>query len=113
MRSIAMTAVLSCLAGLAVTGEAAVSKSDLTVEQILQRHAAARGGLDAWHKVQTMAWAGHIESENAAAAGATFVMNLQATQHDSLRDQRAESKAVHIFDGTHGWKLRQTSSASP
>jgi len=112
MRSIAMAALLLGLAGPAVSAEA-TGKSDLSVEQILQRHAAARGGLDAWHKVQTMAWAGHIESGNTATAGTTFTMSLRRPDKTRFEISSPSQKAVHIFDGTHGWKLRQTASGSP
>jgi outer membrane lipoprotein-sorting protein len=113
MRWIAMAAVLSCLGGLALTTEAASSESKLSVEQLLGKYSAARGGLDAWHKVQTMSWAGHIESENAAAAGASFTMNLKRPNMTRFEINGPTQKAVHIFDGTRGWKLRQTNSTSP
>jgi outer membrane lipoprotein-sorting protein len=113
MRWIAMAAVLSCLGALALKSEPASSKSELTVEQLLDKYSAARGGLDAWHKVQTMSWAGHIESENPAAAGASFIMNLKRPNMTRFEISGPTQKAVHIFDGTRGWKLRQTSSASP
>jgi outer membrane lipoprotein-sorting protein len=109
-----MAAMLSCLGGIALTSYAASSKSELTVEQLLAKYNAARGGLDAWHKVQTMSWAGHIESEkNAAAAGASFIMNFKRPNMTRFEISGPSQKGVHIFDGTHGWKLRQTSSASP
>jgi len=34
--------------------------AELTVQQILERHVAARGGAEPWHKIQTMAWTGRF-----------------------------------------------------
>jgi outer membrane lipoprotein-sorting protein len=34
----------------------------LTAEQIVQKHVAARGGLAAWHAVQTMSWSGKMDA---------------------------------------------------
>jgi outer membrane lipoprotein-sorting protein len=34
----------------------------LTAEQIVEKHVAARGGLGAWHAVQTMSWAGKMDA---------------------------------------------------
>jgi outer membrane lipoprotein-sorting protein len=34
----------------------------LTAEQIVEKHVAARGGLAAWHTVQTMSWAGKMDA---------------------------------------------------
>ena len=34
----------------------------LTAEQIVEKHVAARGGLAAWHSVQTMSWAGKMDA---------------------------------------------------
>jgi outer membrane lipoprotein-sorting protein len=34
----------------------------LTAEQIVEKHVAARGGLAAWHAVQTMSWAGKMDA---------------------------------------------------
>ncbi len=38
-----------------------VSAPKLSVAQIIQRHVAARGGLRAWHGVQSMVWSGKME----------------------------------------------------
>jgi outer membrane lipoprotein-sorting protein len=34
----------------------------LTAEQIVEKHVATRGGLAAWHAVQTMSWAGKMDA---------------------------------------------------
>jgi len=34
----------------------------LSAEQIAAKNEAARGGVEAWRKIQTMLWRGHMES---------------------------------------------------
>jgi len=101
------------LAGLAAAAAAAPAKTDLSAEQIVAKYVAARGGLEAWHKVQTMAWSGHIQSGNAGAAGTTFIMKFKRPDMTRFEISAPNQKAVHVFDGVHGWKLRQTRSGSP
>jgi hypothetical protein len=43
------------------------------VAKILERSAAARGGLEAWRKVQTMIWSGHVERADGTGAGMPFM----------------------------------------
>ncbi len=63
--------VLIAIATLCVPGApwAAVGRAEpaqaaarLTAVQIVERHIAARGGLQAWHGVQSMAWNGRMEA---------------------------------------------------
>jgi len=51
------------VAGWAANGIAssAAPVATLTAAQIADRHIAARGGLQAWHGVQTMSWSGKLE----------------------------------------------------
>jgi len=54
---------------------AGAAPAKLTAEQIVTRHIAARGGLAAWHAVQTMSWTGKMEagSGNSVARSRKFV----------------------------------------
>jgi outer membrane lipoprotein-sorting protein len=47
----------------------------LTAEQIVQKHVAARGGLAAWHAVQTMSWSGKMDAGigNSVARSEAYV----------------------------------------
>lgn len=65
MRSSRGRVLLGLLAGLC--GAAALWAADakaaaLTAEQIVEKHVAARGGLAAWHALQTMSWAGKMDA---------------------------------------------------
>ena len=59
---------LSCLVGcmllaasLAASALAQDGPGGLSAAEIVERNAAARGGVPAWQKLQTLAWAGHTE----------------------------------------------------
>ena len=49
----------------------------LSVEEIIERNVSARGGLEAWRKVGTMLWVGHIESAHAPAPSMLFTLAQQ------------------------------------
>jgi outer membrane lipoprotein-sorting protein len=97
----------------AMNAQAADKKSAFTVEQILTKYAAARGGAEAWHNVQTMAWSGHIESGNPAAVGTGFVMSFKRPDMTRFDINAPGQKASHIYNGAQGWKLREKRSAQP
>lgn len=54
----------------------------LSAEQIVAKHIAARGGLQAWHTVQSMVWTGRMEAGvgDSAARSAAYVKN--SWRHD-------------------------------
>ncbi len=57
MRRIAFALLAACLALPVLAGEPDIAPG-LTAAQIVEKNVAARGGLDAWRKIQTMAWVG-------------------------------------------------------
>jgi len=74
--------------------------AELTVQQILERHAAARGGAEVWHKIQTMAWTGHIESGRRHFQ-APISADVPAAGSDTLSKFLGEGqRSVRVFDGT-------------
>ncbi len=86
---------------------------ELTAEQIVERNVAARGGLAAWRKIQTMAWTGRIESGPNGATRTPFMMTFrrpEATRFEIMTDGQ---RAVRVFDGASGWKLRPNVGSPP
>jgi len=112
--AVAIGAGAAAAANVPATGAAeATAGGELTVQQILERHVAARGGEEAWHKIQTMAWTGHIESGAGGISKHPFLMMFQrpaATRFEVLGEGQ---RSVRVFDGTMGWKLRPTSQGAP
>jgi hypothetical protein len=110
-----LVSVLRLGASVAGTAAAVAEKAghELTVEQILERHAAARGGLEAWHKIQSMAWTGHIESGTEGSGNRPFLMILRRPEALRFEIMAEGQRSVRVFDGTHGWKVRAASSGMP
>jgi len=85
----------------------------LTAAEIVEKNVAARGGLEAWQKIQTMVWVGHIESAHAPAPNMEFALEMKRPNMTRFEIKVQNQKSVRIFDGSHGWKLRPTSSGKP
>jgi hypothetical protein len=69
---------LSCFfLSLAVAADTKTGQTNLTAAQIVERHVAARGGLQAWRTVQTMSLTGKMEagSGDSVARSRKFVQN--------------------------------------
>src|SRR5258705_180644 len=47
-----------------------------TAAEVIDRNVAARGGLEAWRKVETMVWLGHLE-KGKEVQRIPFVMTLE------------------------------------
>src|SRR5205085_2665569 len=80
----------------------------LSAAEIVGKNAAARGGVEAWRKIQAMAWAGHVETTNAAAPPMRFLLELQRPNKTRFEINTMNQIAVRVFDGSQGWKLRPT-----
>jgi outer membrane lipoprotein-sorting protein len=104
------------LAALVVTWTtvtAAGSGTQLTAQQIVDRHVAARGGAQAWRAIGTMAWTGHIESDAVGTARVPFLMLFKRPNSARFEILLQNQKSVRIFDGNQGWKLRPTGQGVP
>jgi hypothetical protein len=88
--AIACAAVLSAPPGIA----AAAPK--LSVDQIVARHIAARGGLNAWHAIQTMTWTGTLDAGtgDSTSRSAQFAEEAMAPKTRKQIAQRAADKVV-------------------
>jgi len=95
------------------TALAAGSAHEPDLAQILARSAAARGGLEAWRKVRTMVWTGHVERVDASAPRLPFM--LQQKRPNLTRFEIAIDRAtsVRVFDGRQGWKQRPGAGGKP
>lgn len=85
----------------------------LSAAQIVEKNAAARGGTEAWRKIQTMIWVGHVESANAAVPTLPFVLELKRPNKTRFEITALNQVAVRVYDGTHGWKLRPSRNGKP
>ena len=83
------------------------------VDQIVRNNAAARGGVDAWRRVQTLVWSGHVESSNAQRPQLPFVLDQKRPDRTRFEIGLVPHKAVRIFDGSEGWKLHAGANGLP
>ena len=104
---LAMTGPLCAvaLAAAAVAGPKA-TVTPLSVQQIIERNVAARGGLERWRAVGTMVWVGHIESAHAPVPNMRFTLEQQRPNKTRFEADARGQRTVRVFDGTQGWKLR-------
>ena len=91
--------------------DVSVAAPELTAAQIVEKNVAARGGLEAWRKVQTMVWIGYAASANTLAL--PFVLELKRPDKERFEIRAQTGTSVRMYDGAHGWKLRPKHSGRP
>ena len=113
MRWIAMAALAACSAAGAVAADSPPAAPELTAEQIVEKNEAARGGAEAWRKVQTMVWAGHMESQGGATPHVPFVLEQKRPNKTRFELNAMGERSLRVFDGKRGWKARPNRDGSP
>ncbi len=78
----------------------------LTADQIIEKNIAARGGLQAWHAIQTMTLTGKMDAGSKKNVQLPFVLMLKRPRMSRLEIEFAGKKALQVYDGTNGWKVR-------
>ena len=96
------------LVSLAVFAAAATSEAQTTLSaaQIVDKNIAARGGLTAWHSVQTMTMEGTLDAGGKENHTLPFVMKLKRSHKSRLEITFKDQTSVQVYDGTLGWKVR-------
>ena len=111
----------------------AETATGLTAAQIVNKNVAARGGLKAWHAVQTLTESGKMGAGGdqrgpaaqtpvkrpgkqtgpmpasprlAQEAQLPFTLELERARRMRLEIQFRGQTAVQVYDGTNGWKVR-------
>ena len=112
MTRIALWVLIGCLTA-AVYASEQIPGHALSAEQIAEKNVAARGGLDAWRKVQTMVWFGHVDSANAPAQDLPFVLALKRPNKTRFELTVLNRNSVRVFDGKEGWKLSPSTMGGP
>ncbi|MEZ0601132.1 hypothetical protein ACAX43_03075 [Paraburkholderia sp. IW21] len=114
MKRIAQWALAASVAALALA-QAPVATADarLGADEIVAKNAEARGGADAWRKVMSMLWVGHVDSPNAPAPNLPFVLALKRPDRTRFEITALNQMIVHVFDGREGWKVRPSGSGGP
>ncbi len=112
MAKVSSRAALAALAcALAAAAAAAPARkvapaAQLSADEIVEKNVAARGGLEAWRKIQTMLWVGHIESAHAPVPSLQFVLEQERPNKTHFEINAMGDRTLRVFDGLRGWKLR-------
>jgi hypothetical protein len=106
MRWIAIAALAACGAAGAVQQDSVTEAGELTAEQIVEKNMTARGGLEAWRKVQTMVWVGHMETPGAPVSQVPFVLQQKRPNKTRFELNAMGERTLRVFDGKRGWKVR-------
>jgi hypothetical protein len=104
MRWIAAAALAACLPATAAALDAA---------QIVERNIAARGGLEAWRKVEAMTWRGHVQASPGSGPPLPFILEMKRPNKTHFELTRLNEKFLRVFDGARGWKLRPGADGLP
>jgi outer membrane lipoprotein-sorting protein len=99
-----LVACVSC-ALISVASNAA-AQAVPTVGQIIEKNIAARGGMKAWHDIQTMTMTGKLDAGSKLDVQLPFVMKLKRSRMSRLELDVAGKTAIQVYDGTNGWKVR-------
>lgn len=111
MTRIALWMLIGCLTA-AVYASEQIPEHDLTVDQIVEKNVDARGGLEAWRKIDTMAWVGHVDSANAPSEELPFSLALKRPNLTRFEITVLNHRAVRAFDGKQGWKTSPSATGS-
>ncbi len=86
---------------------------DLSAAQIVERNVAARGGLEAWRRIQTMDWIGHITSARGGLPPMPFLLEQKRPNKTRFELTAMGEKSLRVFDGVDGWKIRPGHGGKP
>jgi hypothetical protein len=102
-------AALVCAAGLLALSGGAQAESaargahPLTADEIVSRNVTARGGLEAWKKMQTMTVYGHIDQ--GAGKITRFVSQMKRGNKRRVDFNVGPGYLTQVFDGHEGWTM--------
>jgi len=83
-----------------------MSAAHMSAAQIVERNVAARGGLQAWHAVNTMTMTGQLEAGGTKNTKLPFTMTLKRPRKSRIEVRFNDQTAFQVYDGAQGWKVR-------
>jgi hypothetical protein len=97
--------------GLAITSvqsaaAAALPAARLSVDQIVDRNLAARGGAAAWRAVKTLTIAGDLDAGGKPNHTLPYVLEEKRPRKSRLEIVFKNQTSLQLYDGSQGWKVR-------
>jgi hypothetical protein len=105
--------ILALAASCAMAAVSTATVPQLTAKQIVAKNVKARGGLDAWRKIDTMVSIGQLETGNPSMPRLPFVMQQARPNKTRFEVHARDKTSVRVFNGVEGWKLHQSHKGSP
>jgi outer membrane lipoprotein-sorting protein len=127
-KTLAVSSFVVLAVSLLIAADAPRPSASLSAPQIVDKNAAARGGLQAWRAVRALEMSGKMEaggdrrstipvpgaktdsnmppSRPAEQVQLPFVMDLQRPRKTRIEIQFNGQTALQVYDGANGWKLR-------
>jgi outer membrane lipoprotein-sorting protein len=93
-------------AGLLSVGAWAASAAGMSATQIVERNVAARGGLQAWHAVNTITMTGQIDVGGTRPVKLPFTMTMKRPHKSRFELRFNDQMSYQVYDGSQGWKVR-------
>jgi hypothetical protein len=84
-----------------------------TAAQLVEKNASARGGVEAWQKIRTMAWTGYAVGASEPERKLPFLLEQQRPASTRFEIVSDGQKSVRVFSQTDGWKLHPGSNGKP
>lgn len=100
-------------AGAALGDAAGPSPAALSAEQIVDRSVEVRGGLQAWRKIATIIWVGHLESERSPVPSLPFQLEEKRPGKTRFEITEPSQRSLRVFNGVGGWKMKLSQDGRP
>jgi hypothetical protein len=120
--------LLRAAAAASVDAAPPAAPAGLDVDEIVARNAQARGGIEAWHSLQTLGEKGRIEhgqikgpksrhgtsgaGHGALESSLPFTLQIKRPHKMRLEMNLGDAAALQLFDGSLGWTV-QPSAGGP
>lgn len=106
LRRIMLANILLLAIPLAGGADAPKAAAGLSAAQIVDKDVAAKGGLQAWRAVQTLAYSGKMDAGGKQDTQLPFVLQMKRPRMTRVEIEFQGDKAIQIYDGSKGWKVR-------
>jgi outer membrane lipoprotein-sorting protein len=95
-----------CALALSAAAASAAAPANLSIEQILDKNIAARGGLAAWRGVKTVTIEGQLDAGGTTNHQLPYVLKQKRPHKSRLEITFKDQTSLQVYDGSHGWKVR-------
>ena len=119
--TLSATAWLAVFAASAAGAVSATAKKDATASssatldarQIVDKTLAARGGIAAWSKIDSIIWVGHLESVRSPIPSLPFRLEQKRPNKSRFEINDPSQRSIRVFDGRAGWKMKNGEDGHP